>query len=116
MPAAPRLVPALRACFGLGALRACLCLAALLTAASSVHAQVTFNKQIAPIVFEYCSACHHAGEAAPFALMNYADVRQHANQIVAVTKIRFMPPWPPQHGYGDFAGERRLSEDRKSVV
>jgi len=106
MPAAPRFVSAFRACLGL---------LALLTS-SSVHAQVTFNKHIAPIVFEYCSACHHAGEAAPFALMNYTDVRNHANQIVAVTKIRFMPPWPPEHGYGDFVGERRLSDAQIRLI
>jgi tetratricopeptide (TPR) repeat protein len=95
---------------------ACLGLAALLIAASPSRAQVTFNKHIAPIVFEYCSGCHHAGEAAPFTLMNYDDVRKHASQIAAVTKIRFMPPWPPAHGYGDFVGERRLSDAQIRLI
>lgn len=79
-------------------------------AAPAPPLEVTFNRHIAPIVFEYCSPCHHAGEAAPFTLMNYEDVRKHANQIVAVTKIRYMPPWPPEHGYADIAGERRLTD------
>src|SRR5690242_19224280 len=29
----------------------------------------TFNKQIAPIIYEYCAACHHEGGAGPFSLM-----------------------------------------------
>jgi hypothetical protein len=37
-------------------------------------------------------------------------VKRHASQIGAVTKKRYMPPWLPQPGYGDFVEERRLSE------
>ena len=71
---------------------------------------VTFNNQIAPVVYQFCSSCHRPGEAAPFSLLTYEDVRKHASQIVVVTRNRYMPPWLPEPGYGDFAGERRLSE------
>ena len=77
---------------------------------------ITFNKQIAPIVFQQCSPCHRPGEIAPFSLLNYQDVRKHAAQIVAVTSRRFMPPWPPAAGYGDFAGERRLTDDQLRLI
>jgi Flp pilus assembly protein TadD/mono/diheme cytochrome c family protein len=77
---------------------------------------VTFNKDIAPIVFQYCSPCHRAGEAAPFPLLSYEDVRKHASQIVAVTERRFMPPWPPEPGCGDFIGERRLTSDQLRLI
>ena len=70
---------------------------------------VNFNKQIAPLIFQHCSPCHRPGEAAPFSLLSYDDVRKHAAQIVTVTERGYMPPWPPESGYGDFAGERRLS-------
>lgn len=65
---------------------------------------VTFNKHIAPVIFQYCSPCHRPGESAPFPLLSYSDVRKHASQIVTVTERRFMPPWLPEVGYGDFAG------------
>lgn len=71
---------------------------------------VTFNKEVAPVVFRYCAPCHRPGEAAPFSLLTYADVKKHAGQIVAVTERRYMPPWPPEPGKGDFAGSRRLSD------
>jgi tetratricopeptide (TPR) repeat protein len=41
--------------------------------------------------------------------MSYDDVAKHAGQIVAVTASRYMPPWPPASGYGEFAGDRSLT-------
>ncbi|MBV9303489.1 MAG: tetratricopeptide repeat protein [Acidobacteriaceae bacterium] len=77
---------------------------------------VTFDKDIAPITYQYCAPCHHAGEVAPFPLLTYRDVRSHAAQIIAVTQRRYMPPWPPEPGYGDFAGERRLTEAQLRLI
>ena len=77
---------------------------------------VTFNKHIAPVIFQYCSPCHRPGESAPFPLLSYSDVRKHASQIVTVTERRFMPPWLPEAGYGDFAGERRLTAEQIRLI
>jgi Flp pilus assembly protein TadD len=71
---------------------------------------ITFNRDIAPIVFESCAPCHRPGESGPFSLLNYADVRKHARQIAEVTRRRYMPPWLPENGAGEFADERRLSD------
>lgn len=72
---------------------------------------LTFNADIAPIIFSECAPCHRPGESAPFPLLDYGDVHKHAEQIVEVTLSRFMPPWLPEPGYGKFIGERRLSVD-----
>ena len=32
--------------------------------------------------------------------------------MVAVTQSRFMPPWQPEPGYGEFIGERRLGDEQ----
>ncbi len=71
-------------------------------------AQVTY-REIAPIIYRNCSPCHKPGESTPFSLLNYEDVKRHAHQIADVTKRRYMPPWPPEPGYGDFLEERRLT-------
>ena len=47
---------------------------------------VTFNKEIAPIVFNNCSSCHRPGEAAPFSLLSYGDVAKRGKLIATVTK------------------------------
>lgn len=87
------------------------------------HAQlpssgVTFNRDIAPIVFSHCSACHRPGEAGPFSLLTYDDVKKHGRQIVAVTGTRFMPPWPPdpQAPALKFAEERRLTDHQIALI
>jgi hypothetical protein len=43
--------------------------------------QVTFTKDVAPIFFKNCAECHRAGEAAPFSVMSYKDVRPWAKSI-----------------------------------
>lgn len=73
-------------------------------------ANVTFNRDVAPIVYQYCAACHRPGEAGPFPLLTYQDVKKHGRQIAAVTQTRFMPPWLPEPGELKFADERRLSD------
>ena len=42
---------------------------------------LTFHKDIAPIIFNHCSTCHHPGESAPFSLLSYDDVTRRARQI-----------------------------------
>ena len=58
-------------------------------------ARVTFSHDIAAIVFRSCAPCHHAGEAGPFPLISYGDVKSHARQIADVTSKHLMPPWLP---------------------
>jgi tetratricopeptide (TPR) repeat protein/mono/diheme cytochrome c family protein len=96
---------------------AAILLSALTAAVLSARAgQVTYYKDIAPIVYQSCAPCHRPGEPGPFALLTYADVRKRAPQIVAVTKRRYMPPWLPEAGHGEFQDERRLADAQIAVI
>src|SRR5690349_7252401 len=77
---------------------------------------VTFNQKISPIIYRNCSPCHRPGESAPFSLLSYDDVKRRASLIASVTKRRYMPPWLPEHGYGDFAEERRLTDGEIQLI
>jgi Copper type II ascorbate-dependent monooxygenase, C-terminal domain len=78
---------------------------------AAVHPEPpTFNKDVAPILQQHCQSCHRAGDIAPFALTTYADAVAVASQIKLMTQLRLMPPWKPEHGTGDFVGERRMSQ------
>ncbi len=88
----------------------------LLLAIPAVAAPVTFNQQIAPILFKSCSPCHRPGEAAPFSLLSYQDAKQHAAQIAAATKRKFMPPWLPEPGHQEFANERKLNDAEIALI
>ncbi len=78
--------------------------------------QVTFNRDIAPIVFRSCATCHRPGEAAPFSLLNYSDVKKHARQIAEVTQSRAMPPWLPEPQKLKFADELRLADAEINLI
>jgi hypothetical protein len=77
---------------------------------------LTFSKDVAPIVYSRCSGCHRPGEGAPFSLLTFEQVRKHARQIAEVTARHFMPPWPPEPGFGDFVDERRLTTDELGIL
>lgn len=84
--------------------------------ASRPSGTLTFNKDIAPIIFKNCAECHHPGGSAPFSLLSYQDVRKRAKQVAVVTKSRYMPPWLPEPGFGEFVGERRLSDEQIRLI
>ena len=76
----------------------------------------TFNRDIAPIIFQHCAHCHHPEGSAPFNLLDYADVIARAEQITFVTRTRYMPPWKPKRGYGHFVGERGLTDKEITTI
>ena len=53
---------------------------------------------------------------APFSLIEYPDASRHAREVAEATRRRQMPPWLPEHGYGDFANERRLTDDQIAII
>jgi len=83
---------------------------------AALQTQITFNRDIAPIVFRNCSQCHHPGEAGPFSLLSYADVKTHGRQIAFVTSKHIMPPWLPEPGELKFADELRLTDAEIATI
>jgi len=77
---------------------------------------VTFNQQIAPILYNHCSSCHHPGGSGPFSLLSYSDARRWGTVIRTVTQSRYMPPWLPEPGFGNFADNRRLSAEDLMLI
>jgi len=116
--------------------RAILLLASLALVAAGCQRQpppraraVTFNQDIAPILYENCATCHRPIDAAqaksadpvcfagaPFSVLEYRDVSRRAKQIASATARRVMPPWLPAEGYGDFTGTRRLRDDQIALL
>jgi tetratricopeptide (TPR) repeat protein/mono/diheme cytochrome c family protein len=118
---------------------------------------VTFNADIAPVLFDNCASCHRpiddpapgrrpvrrspegeGGSApreggpklsaaagpddplciagAPFSVLDYGSVRRYARAISSAVQRRAMPPWLPESGHGEFAGERRLGDDQIALI
>jgi hypothetical protein len=74
--------------------------------------QLTFHKDIVPLLQKHCQSCHRSGEVAPFELSSYDDVYNYAETIEEVVLDRRMPPW---HGilnekFGKLQNDKRLSD------
>ena len=85
-------------------------------ARASAQEQLTFTRDVAPILFRHCATCHRPGQTAPFSLLTYEDVRPRARRIVEVTRTRAMPPWKPEPGHGRFEGERRMTDPEIAAI
>jgi Copper type II ascorbate-dependent monooxygenase, C-terminal domain len=73
-------------------------------------ADVTFNKDVAPILFKNCVECHRPGEAAPMSLLSYKETRPWARSIREKVVSREMPPWRADPHVGQFSNDPRLTQ------
>jgi hypothetical protein len=61
--------------------------------ARSAAGQVTFTRDVAPILQRSCQACHRPNSMAPMSFLTYQDVRPWARAIKTKVTAREMPPW-----------------------
>lgn len=86
------------------------------TEVQAAEVPVTYNQQIAPILYQHCTACHHEGGAGPFSLMTYANAKRWGTTIERVTQARYMPPWLPSGPHGVFADDRRMTSAEIDLI
>jgi peroxiredoxin len=86
------------------------------SARSSVPDQVTYSRDIAPILQRHCLACHRPGQMAPFALTTYRQVAKRADRIREAVQDGRMPPWHADPHYGKFANNLRLTDRQKQLL
>jgi hypothetical protein len=65
----------------------------LMSTAALGQEQVTFTKNVAPILRDHCQVCHRDGTIAPMSLLTYEQARPWAKSIKAKVVAREMPPW-----------------------
>ncbi len=77
-----------------------------------VRAQdVTFHRDVLPILQARCQGCHRTGQMAPMPLTTYAETRPWAKAIREAAITRNMPPWFADPCCGKFEHDRRLSDN-----
>ncbi len=77
---------------------------------------ITFSKNIAPIIYKNCTPCHSQNGGAPFTFLTYSDVAQRAKMIAFVTRTHYMPPWPADKNYTHFINEKTLNENEIQLI
>jgi mono/diheme cytochrome c family protein len=70
---------------------------------------VTYNRDVAPILYKNCVMCHRPNDIAPMSLLTYKDTRPWARAIREAVVQRKMPPWHADPDVGDFLNDPRLS-------
>lgn len=87
-------------------------LSSLSFGACNLGKEKTFAEDIAPIIHQNCTPCHRDNGGGPFNLITFQDVKKRAKMVAAVTKNRYMPPWPADGNYSHFINERVLSDEQ----
>lgn len=72
----------------------------MVTRIPNPRTDVTYARDVAPILQENCVKCHRPGSVAPMALETYQDVRKYASRIKYRVVRRQMPPWPVDRTVG----------------
>ena len=91
-------------------------------AAAAQDAEVTWTKDIAPILQRSCQQCHRPDGGAPMSLITYEDTRPWARSIKQRTGLRdkqeAMPPWYIEKDLGvqDYKGDRSLSDEQVAAI
>jgi hypothetical protein len=95
---------------------------AVASAGQSAGDEVTFTKDVAPILQRSCQSCHRANSVAPMSLITYDEVRPWARSIKQRTGLRdqmgVMPPWFIEKDVGiqSFKEDISLNEEEIETI
>jgi hypothetical protein len=80
-------------------------------------AQISYSKQVAPILEKKCASCHTEGGIGPFAMSSYEMVKGFSPMIREVLRTDRMPPWNVDPHVGKWADDKSLTPaEIKTVV
>ncbi len=94
----------------------------LMAQKAGVPAEVTFTKDVAPILQRSCENCHRADGVAPMSLSTYEEARPWARAIKQRTSIGpkagVMPPWYVEKNIGiqQFQNDPSLSDEEIAII
>jgi hypothetical protein len=84
--------------------------------ASAAGTAVTFNRDVAPILYQKCTGCHHPNDVAPMSFMEYKLVRPWAKSIREAVLLKRMPPWFADPHTGPFSNDPTLTDAEKQIL
>jgi mono/diheme cytochrome c family protein len=86
------------------------------------HADVTFSRDVVPILQRSCIHCHRDNGVAPMSLQSYDVARRYAGRIARRTAIRdrmgTMPPWYVEKDIGiqHFKDDTSLTDEELATI
>jgi hypothetical protein len=84
-----------------------------LQAAPASTQEVTWARDVAPIVYEACAECHNPTGSGPMSLLDYQTARRYSSRIRSMVAAREMPPWHIDRDVGiqEFKNDASLSDE-----
>lgn len=79
-------------------------------------AEVTFSRDVAPILYKHCVSCHHPNDIAPMSLLTYREARPWAAAMKQAVVTGKMPPWKADPAHGKWSNDARLSDEEKNTL
>ena len=80
------------------------------------HAQISYEKTIAPMLMDKCVACHRTGGIGPWQMTSYDMIKGFAPMIREVVRTQRMPPWDVDPHYSVFRNDRGLSTEQARTL
>ena len=80
--------------------------------------EVTFARDVAPILYENCVSCHRSDSYAPMSLLTYETAKRYAGRIRSRVQARMMPPWHVDRTIGiqDYENDVSLSDQEIDTI
>ena len=80
--------------------------------------EVTFTKDVLPILQRSCQNCHRPDAGAPMSLLTYGETRPWARSIKKKVLTREMPPWhlDPPVGITEYVGDPSLTNHEIQTI
>jgi hypothetical protein len=75
------------------------------SAQTQARPNLTFTKDVLPILQRSCQKCHRPDTAAPMSLLTYQEVRPWVRAIRQRVSTRQMPPWHIDRSIGEYADD-----------
>jgi hypothetical protein len=91
-------------------------LGSLLALAHASSAAPTFSKDVAPILFKHCAACHRPNDIAPMSFLDFKSTRPWAKAVREAVVSRKMPPWFADPNHGKFSNNPSLTQAEIETV
>ena len=94
----------------------CRAIAAVALATPLLAQEVSFYRDVLPILQSRCQECHRKGQMAPMAFTTYQETRPWAKAIREAVLTRKMPPWFADPCCGKFSNDRSLSGAERETL
>ncbi len=85
-------------------------------AEASSGREVTWYRDVKPLIDTKCGGCHQTGGIAPFSLTEASQVRGMKDAILRAVCARTMPPWSPHQACNQYNNDRSLSDEQIALL